>query len=142
MADALSRLGWNTHPPKEDNPSVVAAMEAQKPEKHFFSHELDINLEEFCAKQEDLRLKPYLLIHRNDAGLATLEGKGQVLVPAPFIQTILSSYMSNTVKSTLFARMEWIRNLICISDTTAFVSMLSNLLQSYEWSRFVTSSVI
>ena len=48
--------------------------------------------------------------------------------------------MSNTVESTLFVRMEWIRNLICISDSTAFVSMLSNLLriQSYEWSRFVT----
>ena len=62
MADALSMLGWNTHPPKEDNPSVVAAMEAQKPEKHFFSHEFDINLEEFSTKQEeDPRLKPYLL---------------------------------------------------------------------------------
>ena len=55
MADALSMLGWNTHPPKEDNPSVVAAMEAQKPEKHFFSHEFDINLEEFSTKQEEVR---------------------------------------------------------------------------------------
>ena len=49
-----------------------------------------------------------------------------------------AAYMSNTVESTLFVRMEWIRNLIRISDSTAFVSMLSNLLQSYEWSRFVT----
>ena len=50
------------------------------------------------------------------------------------------TYMSNTVESTLFVRMEWIRNLMRISDSTAFVSMLSNLLriQSYEWSRFVT----
>ena len=39
------------------------------------------------------------------------------------------TYMSNTVESTLFVRMEWIRNLIRISDSTAFVSMLSNLLQ-------------
>ena len=54
------------------------------------------------------------------------------------------SYMFNTVESTLFVRMEWIRNLIRISDSTAFVSMLSNLLriQSYEWSRFVTWSVL
>ena len=56
MADALSRLVWNTHPPKEDNPSVVAAMEAQKPEKHFFSHELDINLEEFRGEFETVPL--------------------------------------------------------------------------------------
>ena len=48
------------------------------------------------------------------------------------------AYMSNTVEPTLFVRMEQIRNLIRISDSTAFVSMLSNLLQSYEWSRFVT----
>ena len=53
------------------------------------------------------------------------------------------AYRFNTVESTLFLRMEWIRNLIRISDSTAFVSMLSNLLriQSYEWSRFVTWSV-
>ena len=51
---------------------------------------MSINPEEFRAKQQDPRLKPYLSIHRNDAGLATLEGKGQVLVPAPFIQTSLS----------------------------------------------------
>ena len=66
-------------------------MESQKARRaFFFSHELGINLEEFRAKQEDLRLKPYLSTHRNDAGLATLKGQGQVLVPAPFIQTILS----------------------------------------------------
>ena len=65
-------------------------MESQKPEEHFSSHELDINLEEFRAKQEDPRPKPYLSTHRNDAGLATLEGQGQVLVPAPFIQIIFS----------------------------------------------------
>ena len=53
-------------------------------------------------------------------------------------------YMSNTVESTIFVRMEWIRNLMRISDSTAFVSMLSNLLriQSYEWSRFITWSVL
>ena len=101
MADALSRLGWNTHPPKEDNPSVVAAMEAQKPEKHFFSHELDINLEEFCAKQEDPRLKPYLSIHRNDAGLATLEGKGQVL------SSRLSCHHTCPILSNLLYSHEW-----------------------------------
>ena len=38
--------------------------------------------------------------------------------------------MSNAVESTLFVRMEWIRNLIRISDSTAFVSMLSNLLRT------------
>ena len=43
--------------------------------------------------------------------------------------------MSNTVESTLFVRMEWIRNLIRISNSTAFVSMLSNLLHSHEWSK-------
>ena len=55
-------------------------------------------------------------------------------------QTNLGTYMSNTVESTLFVRMEWIRNLIRISDSTAFLTMLSNLLriQSYEWGRFVT----
>ena len=91
MADALSRLGWNTQPPKEDNPIVVAAMESQKPEGQFFSHELDINLEELRSKQEeDPKLKPYLLTHRNEAGLATLKGKGQVLVPASFIPAILA----------------------------------------------------
>ena len=31
--------------------------------------------------------------------------------------------MSNTVESTLFVRIEWIRNLIRTSDSTAFVSM-------------------
>ena len=34
MADALSRLGWNTQLPQDDNPSVVAAMESKKPEEH------------------------------------------------------------------------------------------------------------
>ena len=65
-------------------------MESQKQEEQFFSHEWDNNLEEFRAKQEDPKLKPYLSTHRNDAGLATLKGQGQMLVPAPFIQTILS----------------------------------------------------
>ena len=48
------------------------------------------------------------------------------------------TYMSNTVESTLFVQMEWIRNLIRTSDSTAFVSMFSNLLHSYEWSTFLT----
>ena len=29
MADALSRLGWSTQLPQDDNPSVVAAMESK-----------------------------------------------------------------------------------------------------------------
>ena len=40
------------------------------------------------------------------------------------------SYMSNTVESTLFVRMEWIRNLIRIPDSTAFVSMLTYNIHS------------
>ncbi len=97
IADALSRLGRNTQLPQEETPSLVAAMESIKPEEQFFSHELDIGREEFRAKQEeDPILKPYLFVHKKEAGLAILEGRGQgqgqgqVLVPAPFVPTILS----------------------------------------------------
>ena len=48
----------------------------------------------------------------------SLEGRYHILSLAR-----CASYMSNTVESTLFVRMEWIRNLIRISDSTAFVSM-------------------
>ena len=54
-------------------------------------NELDIDQEEFRAKQEeDPILKSYLSVHRNEVGLTILEGQGQVLVPAPFVPTLLS----------------------------------------------------
>ena len=84
MADALSRLGWNTQLPEDDNPSVVAAMESKKPEEHSPLNELDIDQEEFRAKQEDPILKPYLSVHRNEVGLAILEGQGQSAGPCSF----------------------------------------------------------
>ena len=75
IADALSRLGWNTQLPQDDSTL----------------NELDIDQEEFRAKQEeDPILKPYLSVHRNDVGLAILEGQGQVLAPALFVPTVLS----------------------------------------------------
>ena len=49
MADALSRLGWNTQPPKEDNPTVGAIMESQQQQEYAISCELDIDREEFRA---------------------------------------------------------------------------------------------
>ena len=110
MADALSRLGWNTQLPQEENPSLVAAMESIKPEEQFFSHELDIDRKEFRAKQkEDPILKPYLSVHKNETGLAILEGQGQVLVPAPFVPTILSLAHDATAyqgPKTMLARIE------------------------------------
>ena len=99
---------------------------------HIFVYDAIVDEVEDHLNSELERIHQWLLVNK----LTLNKDKTEYVI----IGSIATPYMSNTVESTLFVRMEWIRNLMRTSDSTAFVSMLSNLLriQSYEWSRFVT----